>query len=91
MQNTKNDAAYLIKFLVRILGARTPPPRMEEPVMKIPLRSGSQQDGKLSEAMHVPSGTQNAETYTETDPSRRPRIRACLLQEATDVERLTGT
>jgi hypothetical protein len=26
-----------IKFFVRIRGARTPPPRIEEPVMKIPL------------------------------------------------------
>jgi hypothetical protein len=29
--------AYLIKFFVRILGVRTPPPSMEVPVMKIPL------------------------------------------------------
>lgn len=34
----RRETAYLIKFLVRIRGARTPPPRMDEPVMKIPLR-----------------------------------------------------
>jgi len=28
---------YLIKFFVVILGALTPPPRMEEPVINIPL------------------------------------------------------
>jgi hypothetical protein len=28
-----------IKFLVRILGAFTPPPMMDEPVMKIPLEA----------------------------------------------------
>lgn len=27
-----------IRFLVRIRGARTPPPTMDAPVMKIPLR-----------------------------------------------------
>lgn len=31
-------ASHLIKFLVAILGALTPPPIIEAPVMKIPLR-----------------------------------------------------
>lgn len=29
---------HLIKFFVRIRGARTPPPRIDEPVTQIPLR-----------------------------------------------------
>jgi hypothetical protein len=32
-----------MRFLVRIRGARTPPPRMDEPVTKIPLRSCTNQ------------------------------------------------
>ena len=35
---TTSQKMMEIRFLVRILGALTPPPRMEEPVMKIPLR-----------------------------------------------------
>ena len=34
-------ATDLMRFLVRIRGARTPPPRIDEPVTKIPLRLGS--------------------------------------------------
>lgn len=30
--------AYLIKFLVLIRGVRTPPPRIEDPVRKMPLQ-----------------------------------------------------
>ena len=58
--------------------------------MKIPLRSKGQLNGRLSDTTHAPSGAQNAETDTETNARRRPRIRARLLQEAADVERLTG-
>ena len=32
------DYADLMRFLVRMRGALTPPPRMDEPVTKIPLR-----------------------------------------------------
>lgn len=35
---TYMESAYLIKFLVLIRGVRTPPPRMEDPVKKIPLQ-----------------------------------------------------
>ena len=85
------NAAYLIKFLVRIRGARTPPPRMEEPVMKIPLRTGGQLRGKLTGTTCAPSGTQYAESNTATYSRRGPRIRTRLLQEAAEVESFTGT
>lgn len=32
------EPTYLIKFLVLIRGVRTPPPRMEDPVKKMPLQ-----------------------------------------------------
>lgn len=36
-----------MRFLVRIRGARTPPPRIDEPVMKMPLGScGSSKGGR---------------------------------------------
>jgi hypothetical protein len=35
---TTSQKMMEIRFLVRIRGARTPPPRMDEPVMKMPLR-----------------------------------------------------
>ena len=35
--------SYLIKFFVLIRGARTPPPRMEAPVMNMPLRRNMRQ------------------------------------------------
>lgn len=37
----------LIRFFVRIRGARTPPPRMEEPVTQIPLRDREVQASAL--------------------------------------------
>ena len=36
---TRNVATHLIKFFVLMRGARTPPPRIEAPVMKIPLQN----------------------------------------------------
>ena len=33
----QRQSAYLIKFFVRIRGARTPPPRIDAPVTNIPL------------------------------------------------------
>jgi hypothetical protein len=35
---TTSQKMMLMRFLVRMRGARTPPPRMEVPVMKMPLR-----------------------------------------------------
>lgn len=40
---------YEIRFFVRIRGARTPPPRMDEPVMKIPLTSVEGGDDRVSD------------------------------------------
>jgi hypothetical protein len=37
---TTSQKMMEIRFLVRIRGALTPPPRMEEPVMKMPLFDG---------------------------------------------------
>jgi hypothetical protein len=34
---TTSQKMMEIRFFVRMRGARTPPPRIEEPVMKIPL------------------------------------------------------
>lgn len=36
-ESEQREGLHLMRFLVVILGARTPPPRIEEPVMKIPL------------------------------------------------------
>jgi len=37
---TTSQKMMEIRFLVRIRGALTPPPMMEEPVMKMPLKKG---------------------------------------------------
>ena len=39
LEGLRGHAAHLMRFLVLILGARTPPPRMDAPVTKIPLQS----------------------------------------------------
>ena len=38
VSRANNILADLMRFLVRIRGARTPPPMMDEPVTKIPLK-----------------------------------------------------
>lgn len=43
-EGATEQATYEIKFFVVILGAFTPPPRMEAPMMKIPLRDSIKQD-----------------------------------------------
>jgi hypothetical protein len=72
-------ATDLMRFLVRIRGARTPPPRMDEPVTKIPLRlyqpMSTKEHKTRTYGVLAPSCSKNAESYAETDARRRPHVR----------------
>lgn len=55
-----------IKFLVRIRGARTPPPKIEAPVMKIPLKQ------VWLQLSMVPFGPTKIGTYHPAPTTLRP-------------------
>jgi hypothetical protein len=79
--------AHLMRFFVRMRGARTPPPRMDAPVTKMPLRAASAGPRAAVETS-APGGARDAEPEVEADARRGPRVRRRLLEEAPDVERL---
>jgi hypothetical protein len=57
--NILEKKTHLIRFLVRIRGARTPPPKIEEPVTNIPLwHLLSVLLTKKTTLQHIPSCTQ---------------------------------
>jgi len=67
--------ADLMRFLVRMRGARTPPPMMEEPVRKIPLQCNEHQKRSEKTKRPIPPCSEDAESYAETDACRRPHVR----------------
>jgi hypothetical protein len=83
---TTSQKMMEIRFLVRIRGARTPPPRMDEPVMKIPLRTprgyyGIRRQKGCLVAYHAAPTTdspmqsampRSAHAYGETDSRKAP-------------------
>jgi hypothetical protein len=81
--------AYLMKFLVVIRGALTPPPRIDVPVVKIPLVcmnamvicSCARRITRL-----VPSRTKHTQPYTQSNTHRTPCVRTGLFQELEDIE-----
>lgn len=83
------DTTYEIKFLVLILGARTPPPKMDAPVTKIPLRPHISPVSSPFPQTNSPCGAGYAETDTEADTNERPCIRGRLCEKAADVECLS--
>lgn len=60
-------ATDLIKFLVLIRGARTPPPRMDEPVMKIPLGQQSVQGLLALQDKDVPPRAKHAQSDAKSN------------------------
>lgn len=44
---SRNEATYEMRFLVLIRGALTPPPRIDDPVTKIPLRCRTRAGGEV--------------------------------------------
>lgn len=85
------DTTYEIKFLVLILGARTPPPKMDAPVTKIPLRPHIS-PFILSLSFHrsnSPCCAGHAETDAEADTDQCPCIRRGLCEKVADVECLS--
>ena len=83
---------YLIKFLVLIRGVRTPPPRIEDPVKKMPLQETmhvSRRAGveyKCPSTSDVPSSSEDTQTDTKTDSERAPDERTRFFEKATDIE-----
>jgi hypothetical protein len=94
--------ADLMRFLVRMRGALTPPPRMDEPVTKMHLE---ETDDEMSEqtksryaqrwwwlcVVHAPSCSEDAESYAETYARQCPQVWTCLFEElpVADDERLS--
>lgn len=88
-----------MRFFVRILGARTPPPKMDEPVMKMPLQappppnririllSATFQTKKEKSGKGVPSCSEDGEADAQADTHQRPEVGRRLLEEPTGVER----
>jgi hypothetical protein len=79
---------YLIRFLVLILGARTPPPMMDEPVTNIPLQvnhSKSHLHG-AKDKNDAPTRTQNTQAYTKADTRTSPDKRTRLFKKPANVE-----
>jgi hypothetical protein len=87
---TTSQKMMEIRFLVRMRGALTPPPRMEEPVMKMPLiESGCQQEAKLTRPRtnwHIPCCANHRESYAEGDAQVCPRVRRDGFEEGADLD-----
>ena len=89
--------ADLIRFLVRMRGALTPPPRMDEPVTKMPLgwrQTDEDELNRLNRALwlyviHAPSCSEDTESYAETYTRRCPQVWTRLFKEPANVERLS--
>lgn len=83
---------HLIRFFVRIRGARTPPPRIDDPVTKIPLQQeatlGHATESQENQSFDEPACTENTKAYAETNPNHCPRVRTGLLKEAANIEDL---
>jgi hypothetical protein len=81
-----------IKFFVLILGALTPPPRIEEPVMKIPLLMFVSVFliflvlFLLKSAVYWPCSSDDRETDTEGDTGASPCVRRDAEEEVSDLE-----
>lgn len=85
------QATYLIKFFVLMRGALTPPPSIEAPVMKMPLRDELDEERSTHVTNgRVPSCAQHTKAYAETNTGRCPRIRTCLLEKLANIECLSG-
>jgi hypothetical protein len=84
---TTSQKMMEIRFLVRIRGALTPPPRMDDPVMKIPLsvRTSSYHQSSRQRKGNVPyqaapttespihmAMPRSAHAYGETDSRKAP-------------------
>lgn len=82
----------LIKFFVRIRGVRTLPPRMDAPVIQMPLhrvdgqRGFSVKRGEGKGKRGVPSCACDAEADVEPHSCEGPDIRAGLFEERARVE-----
>jgi hypothetical protein len=74
-----------IKFFVRIRGALTPPPRIETPVVQIPLRS-CQSAFPRAEAKDVPSGAYDGEADAQRDSQAGPCVWRDGFEELSDLE-----
>jgi hypothetical protein len=76
-----------IKFLVRMRGARTPPPRIEEPVMNMPLfRSQTTESENRGASRAIPCRSHHRKAYTERDAEICPRIWGYGFEEGADLE-----
>ena len=79
----------LIKFLVLIRGALTPPPSIEAPVTKIPLHEMSTNMVYKNGIDYAPTSTQYTQPDTKTNSNCSPHEWTCLLQELADIESLS--
>jgi hypothetical protein len=83
---------YLIRFLVLIRGVRTPPPRIEDPVKKMPLQETmnvsrrAHVECKCPSTNDVPTSSEDTQTDTKTDSERAPEERTRFFEKATDIE-----
>lgn len=78
-----------IRFLVRIRGALTPPPRMDEPVMKMPLRTfecyyDPEELALMLES--VPGSPNDGQSDAERDAQVCPCVRRDGFEECADLE-----
>lgn len=91
---TTSQKMIEIKFLVRIRGARTPPPTIEEPVMKIPLNAETPPSARLfvlhvsdkeSEVVFVPCCPYDRETNAERDTQACPSDGGYRFEKGADL------
>jgi hypothetical protein len=75
-----------IKFFVRIRGALTPPPRMDTPVVQIPL-SSRVREVPLRNSEDVPSGAYDGQANTERDAQTSPCVWRDCFEELSDLQR----
>lgn len=82
-----------IKFFVRIRGAFTPPPRMEVPVMKIPLSMhqkccpvyANMPISQPNIMMVVPCCSHHGQAYAKRNAHICPHVRRHAFEEGTDL------
>jgi hypothetical protein len=83
---TTSQKMMEIKFFVRIRGALTPPPRMDTPVVQIPLRVYKKLPPLLLGLIDIPCGAYNRQANAQSDAQTGPCVRRYGFEECSDLE-----
>jgi hypothetical protein len=83
---TTSQKMMEIKFFVRIRGALTPPPRMDTPVVQMPLRVYELLPPFVLALIDIPCGANNGQSNAQSDAQTGPCVRRYGFEECSHLE-----